>query len=449
LKGVIQLGKVACFVGPHPDDVEIGAGGTIAKLSKLGWACHVVIVTTHTTNGAIRAREAISAAGILGVREQNVHALNFPDGGLAQISFDTLKSALFEKIQKEIRADLVFGPSHNDRNEDHRVVCPALQDACRTIGTIEYYVPHHIAGDDLSTTLAIDIEDYVGEKLNALRQHRTELERGSLSESRFLHILSLGKIGTRHFEKFHLKPPVGYNSEIFHRLTGALNDDLFGHFWFSALKLQLAESVQALNFIAPVRSDGGPTLEPQGRILLQQKLRNFFPAMKLETCSHSHAADVEHVSTMAKESHCIFSGGPLVNPWVHRFIHCHPSLVLRRSQYLRNAHLAAIAPPGDDAKQRYADLKDVENSGALVVMWGWGRRSHALPTTIYAAGARKVGTAAALSLLTYPPAWLVKDLRAALNCQAVGIQWNFWLGERGTNTEGEIIKRAKNLLRPL
>ncbi len=60
------------FTAPHPDDLEIGMGGTIAKLVKLGYRVGMV----HMTNGEptprgtpeTRQREMEAAAGILGAQ---------------------------------------------------------------------------------------------------------------------------------------------------------------------------------------------------------------------------------------------------------------------------------------------------------------------------------------------------------------------------------------------
>jgi LmbE family N-acetylglucosaminyl deacetylase len=60
------------IIGPHPDDQELGMGGTIALLAKQGHRVHLVDMTngepTPLGSPEIRAREAAAAAQILGVR---------------------------------------------------------------------------------------------------------------------------------------------------------------------------------------------------------------------------------------------------------------------------------------------------------------------------------------------------------------------------------------------
>ena len=68
--------------GAHPDDVELGCGGTIIKLGALGYATGVVALTRGEmgTRGSaeIRAREFAAAARVMGVSMHK--ALDMPDG---------------------------------------------------------------------------------------------------------------------------------------------------------------------------------------------------------------------------------------------------------------------------------------------------------------------------------------------------------------------------------
>ena len=80
------------FVGPHPDDIEIGAGATAAKLAAAGKAVCFLIVTDGRYGvenltepvapdelATRRHREAIESAAVLGVKD--VRFLDLSDGG--------------------------------------------------------------------------------------------------------------------------------------------------------------------------------------------------------------------------------------------------------------------------------------------------------------------------------------------------------------------------------
>ncbi|MCH7883704.1 MAG: PIG-L family deacetylase [Planctomycetes bacterium] len=84
------------FTAPHPDDLEIGMGGTIAKLVKLGYRVGMI----HMTNGEptprgtpeIRMKEMEAAAKVLGVEVSEVLGLTnrvLMDGPEARMALAT------------------------------------------------------------------------------------------------------------------------------------------------------------------------------------------------------------------------------------------------------------------------------------------------------------------------------------------------------------------------
>src|SRR5262245_20426478 len=72
--------------GPHPDDIEIGLGGTVARHASAGHAVGLIDLTEGElgSNGTVEERrsEAAAAARVLGAawREN----LRWPDGGIAE-----------------------------------------------------------------------------------------------------------------------------------------------------------------------------------------------------------------------------------------------------------------------------------------------------------------------------------------------------------------------------
>ena len=131
--------KSILCIQPHPDDNEVGAGGTIAKLIQRG--CRVTYLTvTDGRKGtddpelrgdrlaAIRREEAIAAASILGVTAH--HWLGLPDGGYPDEQALCLSIA---EVIAEVRPELVmtvdpFLPYEG--HADHRYVGMAATEAC-------------------------------------------------------------------------------------------------------------------------------------------------------------------------------------------------------------------------------------------------------------------------------------------------------------------------------
>lgn len=128
------------FVGPHPDDIEIGAGATAAKFAAMGKdVCFLICLDGRFGDGsapegirgdalaALRREEAIASAAKLGVTD--VRFLNLSDGAL----YDTgeLRQRIFRAVG-DFRPDVILGPDPDVTSEchmDHRHVGTAVREA--------------------------------------------------------------------------------------------------------------------------------------------------------------------------------------------------------------------------------------------------------------------------------------------------------------------------------
>ena len=114
-------------VGPHPDDQELGMGGTIARLVEQG---HDVLLL-DMTNGeptphgdpANRAVEAARAAEILGTRRRQ---LDLPNRELVH---SIAARHLVAAVIREHRAEIVFTPFVPDAHPDHVATTRIVEDA--------------------------------------------------------------------------------------------------------------------------------------------------------------------------------------------------------------------------------------------------------------------------------------------------------------------------------
>lgn len=113
------------FVGPHPDDIEIGAGATAAKLVSMGKHVTFLICTdgrygTDYTDmnpdvlAEKRKQEAIQSAAVLGVKD--VRFMNLSDGGF--YPFEKMKEGI-AKVIGEVKPDVVFAPDPCVDSECH------------------------------------------------------------------------------------------------------------------------------------------------------------------------------------------------------------------------------------------------------------------------------------------------------------------------------------------
>lgn len=136
------LGVVACL-GAHADDIEIGAGATIARLAGSFPDCTFRFVVASADDERAQEAEA-SAAKLLGDRVATIVG-RFPDGSLPYADPDGVKQ-FFRRALDGLDPDVVFSPSLHDRHQDHRFVADLAHQLMRNRLILQYEV-HKSDGD--------------------------------------------------------------------------------------------------------------------------------------------------------------------------------------------------------------------------------------------------------------------------------------------------------------
>lgn len=125
-------------LGAHPDDVEIGAGGTILSLAaggRLDEAWWMVLTGTPDRAAEARAAAVAFAAPARVVIRQEA----FRDGYLP-VSWGDVKDRL-EALRREVEPDLVLTHRSDDAHQDHRVVSELTTTVFRDHLVLEYEIP--------------------------------------------------------------------------------------------------------------------------------------------------------------------------------------------------------------------------------------------------------------------------------------------------------------------
>jgi bacillithiol biosynthesis deacetylase BshB1 len=134
--------------GAHPDDAEIGMGGTIAKHTAAGEKVIMVDLTLAelSSNGTveIRQQEAEMARQILGVTERI--NLKFPDRGLSKDS-DKIKE--ISRLIRYYRPEVVCSPYEIDRHPDHGACTELVTEALFNAKIHKYDVGEAIPAYDV------------------------------------------------------------------------------------------------------------------------------------------------------------------------------------------------------------------------------------------------------------------------------------------------------------
>lgn len=159
--------------GAHPDDVEVGMGGTVKRYTEEGH--QVFIVSVCVPDGLQqRRKEAAQAATILGAAP---FYLNMP---LEQVVPDIRLITQFDALYQKVQPDVIYTHWIHDSHQDHRAVAKAAISVARENKCPVYMyelIPGGIVPFAFRAQRYIDISEQYGFKLAALKEHKSQVDR--------------------------------------------------------------------------------------------------------------------------------------------------------------------------------------------------------------------------------------------------------------------------------
>lgn len=172
--------------GAHPDDVEIGMGGTLALCARRGLVTAICDLTRAelSSNGTVETRqaEAEEAARVLGVAVRE-------NAGLADRGFRVNEEtvATVTAIIRRLKPQVVFAPYEEDRHPDHRLCSQLVQEAVANAALRRYAPsgcpkePHRVAAlyfylihGNTKPSFVVDISETQSLKETALLAYRSQ-----------------------------------------------------------------------------------------------------------------------------------------------------------------------------------------------------------------------------------------------------------------------------------
>ncbi|ADQ82104.1 bacillithiol biosynthesis deacetylase BshB1 [Riemerella anatipestifer] len=175
-------------IGAHPDDVELGCGGTLAKFISQGKKVAIVDLTegelgTRGTNET-RAKEAKRASNILGVLERE--NLGMKDGFLSNTEEYQMRIV---KMVRKYQPEIIFANAIDDRHPDHAKAAKLVSDACFLSGLIKIetfdagktqsvwrpkHIFNYIQWKSINPDFVVDISDFMDKKIEACLAYETQ-----------------------------------------------------------------------------------------------------------------------------------------------------------------------------------------------------------------------------------------------------------------------------------
>jgi LmbE family N-acetylglucosaminyl deacetylase len=188
---------VVLAVYAHPDDADVGCGGTLARWAKGGSDVHLIVCTDGGKGtsdpdvkpkklAAERAAELEASSALIGLT--SIDNLGFHDGELTDS--EEFRRTLVARV-RELRPDVVCGHDPSAiffgqdyfNHRDHRIAGLALLDAVAPAAALPHYFPdagppHQVSTVLLSGTLEpddwVDVSDTIETKAAAVECHRSQ-----------------------------------------------------------------------------------------------------------------------------------------------------------------------------------------------------------------------------------------------------------------------------------
>ncbi|MFO7916992.1 MAG: bacillithiol biosynthesis deacetylase BshB1 [Anaerolineae bacterium] len=171
--------------GAHPDDIELGCGGTLIKLVSRGYSVVLVDMTEGelATRGTVETRrqEAAKALQIIGgeAREN----LELEDGHIRTGKEGKRRVA---RVIRKYRPGFIFLPYHEDRHPDHYHTSTLVYEGIFLAGLTRYRtgqesfrpkrLAYYMAWHEFEPTFIVDISEQYEQKMQAIYAYSTQFK---------------------------------------------------------------------------------------------------------------------------------------------------------------------------------------------------------------------------------------------------------------------------------
>jgi LmbE family N-acetylglucosaminyl deacetylase len=163
-------------IGAHPDDIEVGCSGTLAKYAQNGHDIYLLVMTEGHMGGegSTRKREQVRSAKVLKPRE-------LIWGGYKDTLLEPHMNQMVHDIEaviKKIAPDFIFVHHGDDTHQDHRALAKATVSATRYVRNVLFF--EGPTTQNFSPTIFVDIHETLETKTAMLMAHRSQVEKTNI-----------------------------------------------------------------------------------------------------------------------------------------------------------------------------------------------------------------------------------------------------------------------------
>ncbi len=190
-------------IGAHPDDIELGCGGTLKKhiLEKDEVFILIASLGEKSGNSVVRKKEALSSTELMGANK--VFFLNLPD---TMIKHDGVTVGLLDKYVSEIEPHIIYVHSMKDYHQDHVAISVSALSASRHMKNSVFYYESPSTTIEFKPTAYNDITNVFNCKLACIKQYTSQRKKDYMEKES---IIGLAKsrgsvIGVKYAEAFEV-----------------------------------------------------------------------------------------------------------------------------------------------------------------------------------------------------------------------------------------------------
>ena len=198
------------FIGAHPDDIEFGAGASIAKSTSLGIECHTLVfsdchetITDDSDSPGKIVSESVQALQSLGVQSENMNWETFP-----LRRFNEKRQEILDILISQYRGinwGRIYIPNTFDTHQDHSVISQESIRAFKFTSLFGYELPWNNVDMDIKAFNSVN-EEFLRRKIEALSKFNSQKDRFFSDESKIRSVLEFRglQIGMKYAEGFQL-----------------------------------------------------------------------------------------------------------------------------------------------------------------------------------------------------------------------------------------------------
>lgn len=182
--------KKVLALAPHADDIEIGMGGSIARLVQNGYEvkiinliipCEDVYGQSSETAKKIRMAESVKSAEIMGVEMETLDLDPYTFG------YNRETTKLFDQIIRDFDPGHVFMTWEHDSHQDHQALAKIVYGATRknrcSVYMYETMIPGGISTYAFRPQMFINISDHIEQKKQSIDAYKSVFGNNSIAEA--------------------------------------------------------------------------------------------------------------------------------------------------------------------------------------------------------------------------------------------------------------------------